>query len=222
MRPCCAAGRFGNLVLAAAHRGLPVAGLARRAAADPFPAGWCSVPTLTGSPPERDRSSMRWRSPRRLLRRASSRSAGSQQACRRRAAHALMPSVDAGCPGRPGWPHCAKSASHESNMMPPGALPAYAAILPRLAGALSAAPDPRHPTPGRQRKRRQGRGHDRDCRSIEPVWSLYSSPESPRVLPWPHRSAGHDLFRGMSYPLRLPSCIPATQAPDRNRPGAGP
>jgi hypothetical protein len=29
--------RFGNLVLAAAHRGLPVAGLARRAAADPFP-----------------------------------------------------------------------------------------------------------------------------------------------------------------------------------------
>ncbi len=29
--------RFGNLVLAAAQRGLPVAGLARRAAADPFP-----------------------------------------------------------------------------------------------------------------------------------------------------------------------------------------
>jgi Spermine/spermidine synthase domain len=29
--------RFGNLVLAAAHRQLPVAGLARRAAADPFP-----------------------------------------------------------------------------------------------------------------------------------------------------------------------------------------
>jgi hypothetical protein len=29
--------RFGNLVLAAAHRGLPVVGLARRAAADPFP-----------------------------------------------------------------------------------------------------------------------------------------------------------------------------------------
>ena len=29
--------RFGNLVLAAAHRRLPVAGLARRAAADPFP-----------------------------------------------------------------------------------------------------------------------------------------------------------------------------------------
>jgi hypothetical protein len=29
--------RFGNLVLAAAHRGLPVGGLARRAAADPFP-----------------------------------------------------------------------------------------------------------------------------------------------------------------------------------------
>ena len=29
--------RFGNLVLAAAHHGLPVAGLARRAAADPFP-----------------------------------------------------------------------------------------------------------------------------------------------------------------------------------------
>ena len=30
--------RFGNLVLAAARHGLPVAGLARRAAADPFPA----------------------------------------------------------------------------------------------------------------------------------------------------------------------------------------
>jgi spermidine synthase len=29
--------RFGNLVLAAAHRGLPVAGLTRRAAGDPFP-----------------------------------------------------------------------------------------------------------------------------------------------------------------------------------------
>jgi hypothetical protein len=29
--------RFGNLVLAAAPGGLPVAGLARRAAADPFP-----------------------------------------------------------------------------------------------------------------------------------------------------------------------------------------
>ena len=29
--------RFGNLVLAAAHHGLPVAGLARRAAGDPFP-----------------------------------------------------------------------------------------------------------------------------------------------------------------------------------------
>ena len=30
--------RFGNLVLAASRRELPVAGLARRAAADPFPA----------------------------------------------------------------------------------------------------------------------------------------------------------------------------------------
>jgi hypothetical protein len=29
--------RFGNLVVAAARRGLPVAGLARRAAGDPFP-----------------------------------------------------------------------------------------------------------------------------------------------------------------------------------------
>jgi hypothetical protein len=65
--------RFGNLVVAAAHHGLPVAGLARRTAGDPFPGRLVHGGELARFAA----GARRGRNPRRPLPRTPSRSAGS-------------------------------------------------------------------------------------------------------------------------------------------------
>jgi hypothetical protein len=94
---------------------------------------------------------------------------------------------------------------------PPGASRALAAVIVsraswnafRGASCAPRAPPTAQPRPGLRRSP--------TCRSIGPFWNLCSSLRIPPSRPRPHREAGHDLFRGVSYPFARP-VMPAGQA----------